>query len=57
MKTTKEQKKLELHTETLRNLQPSELKQAAGGARFLTETELAGGCTVTNGEECVCKVP
>jgi hypothetical protein len=38
------QKKLQLHIETLRNLQAQDLDGRAG--RWPTETERAGGCTV-----------
>jgi hypothetical protein len=45
MKPTNE-KKLKLHTETLRNLKSDELQNVVGGARWPTQSEQAGGCTI-----------
>jgi hypothetical protein len=52
MKQT-EDKKLALNIETLRNLQPGELQQAAGGrAVHPTETEGAGQNVPTDTTDC-----
>jgi hypothetical protein len=46
MKPTKD-KKLKLNTETLRHLQPAELREAVGGVPYYTYTHEASGCMVT----------
>jgi hypothetical protein len=54
MKKNTEEKKLKLHSETIRHLQPHELRRVVGG-RFMesfatcypTQTQSATGCDVT----------
>ena len=48
MKSNDKKKKLALNVETLRQLQPQELDQVVGGMGFHTDSEVAGGCTVSD---------
>jgi hypothetical protein len=46
----KSHKKLMLDTETVRTLRTRDLRPVVGG--YPTQTELASGCTVTDGRIC-----